>query len=581
MLIPTSTNVYTPLSRPLDGIVLPLGRFSKNVFSGADPEFGRVVFQSTRALTADASTINDANENRSYLYSWSNGALELLSYLPVQEGGGPVIDTTVGLGGGYDGIHATAESPFPGEHAVSIDGARVYFSTNIASEGSRTLYLRQGVGSGSASTLRVDASERTDCAGDPDCGGDRRPDLEADPAGDLRSHFQLASADGSVAFFTSAEKLTDDARANQALSNCSLGCDLYRWDANAPVGKRLTDLTTADPTGGGAGGAQDLRPSLEASNGSGGVIGGSDDGRTLYFVATGDLAEGASAGGLNLYLWRDGSGVRHIADLAASDFEAWTVDPHRRQFGARVSADGERLLIRSRVQLTNYPSAGHAQIYLYDASDDQFRCVSCKLTAAASTGDAYLKQLIPTLTNATPPWKMRNLSGDGSRVFFDSQEALVADDVNATIDVYEWRDDGSPDGTIGLISGGRSPQDSYFVDANASGDDVFFATRAQLDCRDTDALVDIYDARVGGGFGPCPVPPACNDDTCQGPPAPPPSTGHPTTSRFHGQGNQPKTRQRAKAKRCKRGYKRKTIRGKSKCVKTKKKKRNNRRASRR
>ena len=39
-----------------------------------------------------------------------------------------------------------------------------------------------------------------------------------------------------------------------------------------------------------------------------------------------------------------------------------------------------------------------------------------------------------------------------------------------------------------------------FLDASASGDDVFFATRERLAPTDTDELVDVYDARVDGGF---------------------------------------------------------------------------------
>jgi hypothetical protein len=73
---------------------------------------------------------------------------------------------------------------------------------------------------------------------------------------------------------------------------------------------------------------------------------------------------------------------------------------------------------------------------------------------------------------------------------------------------------------VWLISRGRtlSPR-AHFAGASASGDDVFFWTREQLVGWDTDALTDIYDARVGGGL-PEPEPGAapCVQD-CQGSPA--------------------------------------------------------------
>jgi hypothetical protein len=75
---------------------------------------------------------------------------------------------------------------------------------------------------------------------------------------------------------------------------------------------------------------------------------------------------------------------------------------------------------------------------------------------------------------------------------------------------------GKPAGCVFLLSGGSSPDESYFVDASSNGDDVFFTTRSQLVRDDGDLRTDAYDARVGGGFpevaegsgGQCPGTPA-------------------------------------------------------------------------
>jgi hypothetical protein len=132
------------------------------------------------------------------------------------------------------------------------------------------------------------------------------------------------------------------------------------------------------------------------------------------------------------------------------------------------------------------------------------------------------------------------LSDSGSRLFFNSFDALVPRDNNAQQDVYEWEAPNSGgcakvNGCINLISSGESPQKSEFVDADPAGDSVFFETTSSLLPQDP-GLIDIYVARVEGGF-PQPAPPAsCEGEACQAPPAPPADIT-PASSVFDGAGN--------------------------------------------
>ena len=112
------------------------------------------------------------------------------------------------------------------------------------------------------------------------------------------------------------------------------------------------------------------------------------------------------------------------------------------------------------------------------------------------------------------PYRPRSLSADGSRVFFTSLDAVTPGDVNGTQDVYEY-EGGQPH----LISSGTSDSDSAFVDASASGDDVFIETTSQLVAQDADGKLDAYDARVGGGLPFTPAVPSCAGDACKAPPA--------------------------------------------------------------
>jgi hypothetical protein len=60
---------------------------------------------------------------------------------------------------------------------------------------------------------------------------------------------------------------------------------------------------------------------------------------------------------------------------------------------------------------------------------------------------------------------------------------------------------------------------------SATGSDIFFFSKAQLVGQDTDGLVDVYDARIDGGFPAPPPKPSCSGDACQGPASTPPSFG--------------------------------------------------------
>jgi hypothetical protein len=95
---------------------------------------------------------------------------------------------------------------------------------------------------------------------------------------------------------------------------------------------------------------------------------------------------------------------------------------------------------------------------------------------------------------------------DQGRLLFDSSERLSPQDTNGRVeDVYEAEPAGvgscvRPDGCVSLISPGTGSVDSNFLAMDESGNNVFFTTRERLVPADTDELIDLYDARVGGGF---------------------------------------------------------------------------------
>jgi hypothetical protein len=75
------------------------------------------------------------------------------------------------------------------------------------------------------------------------------------------------------------------------------------------------------------------------------------------------------------------------------------------------------------------------------------------------------------------------------------------------------------------------------IGADTTGENVFFATADPLVPTDTDTELDIYDARVRGGF-PTPTPSAeCEADACRSAPQEPPALGSLGSLTFTGPGN--------------------------------------------
>jgi hypothetical protein len=451
-------------------------------YGGASDDFTHVAFEAWDSLLPGAPGIG--------LYEWTGGQLRNVGVYP---DGTAAPQATLGAG---------ALSAHRVLHAVSDDGRRIVFFDGT------NLYLRTD----GTSTTSVSASQRA------------TPDPHLGPY--TPATFWASSADGLKVFFTSSAELTDDATTGDDGSGnpTDAGKDLYMYDVGSG---ELSDLTV------------DTNPA-DVSTGAAvqGVVGTSDDGDYVYFVALGNLATGATSGADNLYV-RHGGQTKYIGALDGADRDAWDVTQSSvsGQVGVtgRVTPDGRYMIVPSVARLTGYdnvaPSSGTAtrQVYRYSADSATLTCVSCRPDGSAPSGSARISP--PDLQTNTP----RNISDDGRRVFFDSTDDIVHGDTNGRTDVYEW-----VDGSVSLVSDGRGAYDASFQDASASGDDVFFATGARLVPTDTDSHSELYDARLGGGFpvsvGGSSTP--CEGDACQGAPASPPGVPVAASVFFSGPGNE-------------------------------------------
>lgn len=383
----------------------------------------------------------------------------------------------IGVGASLGGPNPLAFQPRIFQ-AVSADGSRIFFTgadgnLNVFQHGAATQVDRTAGGTG------------------PGGGGS----------------YQVASVDGSVVFFTDAD--TAGLTANTVAGS---GTNLYAYNVAAGT---LTDMT------GGQSAAQ-----------VDGVVGTSANGSYVYFVAEGALASGATAGQENLYVEHGGT-TTFVATLGANDASDWNGS-----YTARVTPDGTRLAFESTQSLTGFDSTDttsgtpDSEVFLYNAGSRSLVCASCNPTGARPLGPSTISPIEAGLLTGGNTYLQHNLSDDGSRLFFDSGDALAQHDSNGKSDVYEFAG-----GAAHLISTGTNDDNSLFIDASANGSDVFFITREQLVSRDVDGGYDLYDARVGGGFPESAPPPPCSADACRpGTTAAPPPPAQ-STSAFSGPGN--------------------------------------------
>jgi NHL repeat len=401
--------------------------------------------------------------------------------------------------------------------------------------------------------------------------------IDASPPGSPAS-FSIASADGSKVFFTE-------------------NGDLYVYDTATE--------TPTDLTGGASGG--------EPGEVQGEVLGASEGGSVVYFVAKAALAEGAQAGGDNLYVASEtgaGWSLRLVAVLSPEDEKDWSETPgsnlDNHTITSRVSPNGRFLAFMSERSLTGYDNRDlnsgvpDEEVFLYDEAANRLVCASCNPTGERPTGmfddgseserterpladhaawwrGHWLAAIIPGSTGVAghefdlgnlTPYQQRYLSDEG-RLFFDGFDALAPQATNGKANVYEYEPQGVGSctrvgGCIGLLSSGTSSEESAFMDASENGNDVFFLTASQLVAQDVETSLSLYDAHLCSAAEPCvsvPVsPPACSSgDACKAAPSPQPAIfGAPASATFSGTGNllpaAPAVKPKAKPAKCKSGF---------------------------
>jgi hypothetical protein len=493
-------------------------------------------------------------------------------------GGGVVFFTAEVCSGGL-GANSSVGVPVDGLYArVDGEGSDAY-----------TVALSRSRGAGEECAAGVGAGERAcrERTSPSECGvGGLAGEVScrAAVAKPADAEFVGASADGSKAFFTSTQQLTDSASedpGDDAVEpGCAAtvgvnGCNLYEDDLDAPAGAGLVDVSAGDVSGGG--------PRVQ------GVMAISPDGTHVYFVAEGvlslalnDREQFAQDNADNLYLFERvcaggeaecASPLQRtvfITDMVGADRHEWNVAAG---LPANVTSDGQFLVFTSAGDLTadDTSVSGAQQVFCYNAgtnvlfrvsvgndgfNDDGNRTSPTPCAPTVCSDSALIVQAAG-FSRSDP-----SMSDDGQFIFFQSPVALTPgalDDVpvstgedNSVVyaqNVYEWHA-----GHVYLVSDGRDvtsnnggdplcPKSSVcLLGSDVSGKNVFFTTADGLVGQDTDGELDIYDARVCEPESPCLRQSGgssveCEGDACQGAVGVPPVVPAPASATFSGPGN--------------------------------------------
>jgi hypothetical protein len=516
---------YTLVTAP---VPLNPSNYHELTVDSAATDCSSVLFHTGYRLLANAPATGEG------LYEWSNGTLRLAGILPDGSVAQPGKNQNFFLTRGA--VAGNAESRGSAFNSMSSDGSRVVFtavSQAGGDNGKEAIFLREN----GATTVDVSQSQTAT----PNTSG---------------SVYQLATPDGAHVYFTARYGLALNG-SSAGLAGCvgfasggvaeGEGCDLY--DYNTTTGE-LKDVSV------------DANPADARGASVVGLVDASDEGSYVYFAARGQLIPGqgrteaenlAGATSFNLYLNHNGH-LSFVAPIGAFDagvgstsinsdtssrFETWAAD---------ATPDGRALMFSSSLNVTGYVSGGRREVYRYSAPADVTTCASCRPDGLESIGKPSgtaleapiaTKKLVNEGLEAVYYYRPRSISDDGRRIFFTMPDVLAPGAIAGAYNIYEWEG-----GKVYLIAAGEGGANDLtrYVDSSKSGNDVFFRSKAKWALQDFDTTIDLYDARVDGGYEFTTPAVPCDplDEQCQAPATPRPSpAGAPQSEGFSGPGNQP------------------------------------------
>ncbi|MGE5527106.1 MAG: hypothetical protein ACM3Q9_00395 [Methanosarcina sp.] len=514
------------------GSTLPDTTSFDRAFGGASGDLSRIFFETREPLTTATEGSTEPN-----IYELHNGTLTTVNV----DNSGTLMPGGAGVGRGHSTVGAFySNGEFEGGSnkmgyasdptAVSRDGHTVVFSAPLESPvGPRQVYVRVD-----GETVRASTCEYGACSG------------EGAPGGAL---FLVATPDGGTVLFYSHDQL---------LESAAVGGGIYSFDVGT---ESLSFLTTV---GTGTSGFN-----------KGGLLATSADLSYLYLCESGSGVTVVHNGTRKPVapVACDAGGSAEGAEIPTTPRPGTSSEVEGISFGSEpgVTPDAGYVFTTSEA-LPGYENAGLPEVYLYEAASEELRCLSCRPDGSPAEGGAWLAKTTGVFSTRPSPVgagvAVRNLSEDGTRAFFVSEDQLLPQDIDGSIDVYEWERAGAgtctpatpsyssaSDGCVFLISSGNDPDGSVLEGVSADGKNVFFASGAQLVPASTGTEFQLFDARVEGGLASqhASPPSPCEGEECRLPVAGMPAAPTAASSAYAGEGN---VKPKPKRKRCRKAHRR-------------------------
>ncbi|MGH2911490.1 MAG: hypothetical protein ACRDJ3_03335, partial [Solirubrobacteraceae bacterium] len=372
------------------------------------------------------------------------------------------------------------------------------------------------------------------------------------------------SEDGRRAFFTSTQKLTNDAvdgtasgeEAATTGSGCAGieagtgGCNLYEYNFDS-----VPHL------------------GLIAAGEVSGLVEIGEDASYVYFVSRNAIGSASAnefgtspvSGGFNLYAYNTATkAMAFIATLSGNDSRDWFKLFSRRT--AEVGGEHGQYLVFESTQsrVTPDDTASIRQLFEYDADTGELVRLTKGEGGYNEDGNSVRVGVPLSITKkfggqlGGTDFKSRadrsHISADGRTVVFETGGRLSPLATSAEsesleegpcLSVYEYHSAGAiAEGGVHLISDGHDTQlnsETCGAEVQAispSGSDIMFATFDPLVPGDVDGgQLDVYDARLNGGFPASPAAPDCQGEGCLGSPGSVASLAVPASVSFTGADN--------------------------------------------
>jgi hypothetical protein len=312
---------------------------------------------------------------------------------------------------------------------TSVDGSRVFFESNepLASADTDT---------------QVDVYERS--------GGTTTSLVSTGPTsavGSFFAHYKGASEDGTKVFFETDDRLVSSDTDSQA--------DVYQRSA------ATTTLLSTGPTGGNG--------ALPA-----GYDGASADGSHVFFHSEEQLVAADTDGQRDIY---DRTGGTTTTLVSAGQINGNGPNPVTFD---RASSDGSHVFFETFEQLASADT---------DASQDVYDRSGGTTTTLVSAGQINGNLAFDVFFDGS--------SANGAHVFFETNEPLASGDTDSSFDIYD-RSSATTTLMTRTPTAGNGTPDAFYDGNSSDGSRLFFDTTEQLLATDTDSQNDVYEHSSNG-----------------------------------------------------------------------------------